>query len=44
MTLNNIKYGIQYGQVEPDPDLTGPENPKKPDDENQSTKPPQNPR
>lgn len=30
MNPENILYGIQYGQVEPDPDPTGPENPEKP--------------
>jgi hypothetical protein len=30
MNPENIVYRIQYGQVEPDPDPTGPENPEKP--------------
>jgi hypothetical protein len=30
MNPENFVYGIQNGQVEPDPDPTGPENPEKP--------------
>ena len=42
--MNPVKItnGTQYGQVEPDPDPTGPENPEKPGQEDEeSPEPPQ---
>lgn len=42
MNPENISNGTQNGQVEPDPDPTGPENPEKPDQEGEdSPEPPQ---
>lgn len=42
MNPENISKGTQNGQVEPDPDPTGPENPEKPDQEGEdSPEPPQ---
>lgn len=45
MNTENITYGKQCGQVEPDPDPTGPENPEKPGQEDEdSPEPTQNSR
>jgi len=42
MNPKNTTNGTQYGQVEPDPDPTGPENPEKPGQKDEdSPEPPQ---
>jgi hypothetical protein len=38
MIPENITYRIQCGQVEPDPNPTGPESPEKPGDDGENSK------